>query len=169
MKPERSHPARLLVTILVLVFHALIVEPCLASTLTVTTLADSGPGSLRQTIADAASGDTITFAVAGTIRLTHGVINIAKNLNISAPGPSSLTLAGNHEDRIFRVYSGTLAIQGVTFMDGDTGPSSSAADYDYGGGAILNHAWVVVQDCVFTNNRGYVGGAINNFGTTRVP
>ncbi len=34
-----------------------------AATLTVTDLNDSGPGSLRQAIADAAAGDTITFGV----------------------------------------------------------------------------------------------------------
>jgi hypothetical protein len=39
---------------------------------TVTMLDDSGPGSLRQAIADAVSGDTIDFAVTGMIRLTTG-------------------------------------------------------------------------------------------------
>ena len=36
-----------------------------AATNTVTTLADSGAGSLRQAIADAAADDTVTFAVTG--------------------------------------------------------------------------------------------------------
>jgi hypothetical protein len=33
-----------------------------AATLTVTNLADNGPGSLRQLIADASPGDTLDFA-----------------------------------------------------------------------------------------------------------
>ena len=41
-----------------------------AATNTVTTLADSGPGSLRQTILDSAAGDTIIFAV------TSGTLNV---------------------------------------------------------------------------------------------
>ena len=43
-----------------------------AATLTVTNLSDRGAGSLRQAIADAASGDTINFSVTGTITLTSG-------------------------------------------------------------------------------------------------
>ena len=37
-----------------------------AATLTVTNLADNGPGSLRQLIADASPDDTLDFAVTGT-------------------------------------------------------------------------------------------------------
>lgn len=43
-----------------------------AGTITVTSTADSGPGSLRAALAGAASGDTINFAVTGTITLTSG-------------------------------------------------------------------------------------------------
>ena len=41
--------------------------------ITVTSLNDSGPGSLRQAIADAPPGETIDFAVTGTISLTSGI------------------------------------------------------------------------------------------------
>ena len=40
-----------------------------AATISVRNLNDSGPGSLRQANAAAAAGDTITFAVTGTITL----------------------------------------------------------------------------------------------------
>ena len=39
---------------------------------TVTTTADDGPGSLRETIANAAAGETIDFSVTGLITLTSG-------------------------------------------------------------------------------------------------
>ena len=55
-------------------------ERTLLSTLTVVNTADSGPGSLRATIAGAAAGDTIVFnhALAGqTITLTSGELTIA--------------------------------------------------------------------------------------------
>jgi hypothetical protein len=59
---------------------------------TVTTLNDSGSGSLRNTIAAATAGDTINFAVTGTIFLTSGELLINKNLDIVGPGADSLTV-----------------------------------------------------------------------------
>jgi hypothetical protein len=41
-----------------------------ATTITVTNTNDSGPGSLRQALTHANDGDTITFAVTGTMTLT---------------------------------------------------------------------------------------------------
>src|SRR5437764_1482140 len=43
-----------------------------ATTITVTNRNDSGSGSLRQALVDGNDGDTITFAVTGTIVLTSG-------------------------------------------------------------------------------------------------
>ena len=47
----------------------LFVQSLRASTLVVTSLADSGPGTLREQLALAAPGDTIKFDVNGTIFL----------------------------------------------------------------------------------------------------
>src|SRR5258708_22581384 len=62
-----------------------------AATLTVTNLNDSGAGSLRQALLDAASGDTITFSVTGTIVLSGTRLDITKNLTITGPGASFIT------------------------------------------------------------------------------
>lgn len=48
-----------------------------ANTITVTNTNDSGPGSLRQALADAGQGDAIDFAVTGTIGLTSGELLVA--------------------------------------------------------------------------------------------
>lgn len=71
-----------------------------AATLTVTNTDDSGPGSLRQTIADAASGDTIVFDASldgATIRLgAGGTLLIDKPLTIDASAlPNRITLSGD--------------------------------------------------------------------------
>ena len=60
----------------------------LAKIVTVTTTADSGPGSLRNAIAEASGGGTITFApsVTGIITLTNGELAIGGNLTINGPG-----------------------------------------------------------------------------------
>jgi hypothetical protein len=60
-----STPVRRFLAPLVL---ALVVAGHLAAaTLTVTNLADNGPGTLRQLIADSSPGGTLDFAVTGTI------------------------------------------------------------------------------------------------------
>src|SRR5687767_7704073 len=59
---------------------------------TVTSNADSGPGSLRDAIAAAAPGETINFAITGTIVLTSGELFIDQDLIIAGPGPALLTV-----------------------------------------------------------------------------
>ena len=56
----------------VLLLYAMAV-PASAATITVTNTNDSGPGSLRQALRDAHNGDTINFAVSGTITLYHSL------------------------------------------------------------------------------------------------
>src|SRR5262245_47526493 len=90
---------------------------------TVTTTADSGPGSLRNAIATAAAGDTIDFAVTGTITLTNGELLIGKDLTISGPGAGNLTIrrsttAGTPDFRIFHLQSGIGTISGLTVSNG---------------------------------------------------
>ncbi|MGH9966445.1 MAG: hypothetical protein ACREBG_01230 [Pyrinomonadaceae bacterium] len=81
-----------------------------AATLTVTSTADSGPGTLRQAILDAVSGDTITFSLPAnsTITLTSGQLLINKNLTINGPGANLLTVqrstaSGTPAFRIFAI------------------------------------------------------------------
>jgi hypothetical protein len=53
--------------------------PAHAAMFTVTNTKDSGPGSLRQALVDAKDGDTIAFAVTGTIVLTSEGLVIDKD------------------------------------------------------------------------------------------
>jgi hypothetical protein len=56
-----------------------------ADTITVTNTNDGGPGSLRQALLDANDGDTIDFAVTGTIGLTSGELLVDNSIIISGP------------------------------------------------------------------------------------
>ena len=120
-------------------------------TITVTSPADNGPGSLRDAIAAAPSGATINFAVAGTIMLTNGELLITKDLAIVGPGPGNLTVqrsmaSGIMDFRIFHVAVGNSLISGLTVINGR----------ETLGGGIMN------EDTLTLSNMVFIGNAVTN-------
>jgi len=102
-----------------------------AATFTVTSNADTGPGSLRAAVASANTtpgADTITFdaAVTGTIGLTTGEIAIEDALTITGPGAATLSVSGSNASRIFYVYEPDVTapvdvvITGLTLTNGSS-------------------------------------------------
>ena len=96
----------------------------------VTNTEDGGEGSLRQAIASASSGDTITFSLPANsvIALTDGSLSIDKNLTINGPGANQLTMARSRAEdtakfRIFHIGAAGIsaAISGLTIANGDVG------------------------------------------------
>jgi hypothetical protein len=83
----------------VLLFCAVVIH-LQATTITITNTNDSGPGSLRQALTDANDGDTINFAVTGTIDLTNGELLVNKNVSITGPGSATLAVDGNTDPMI---------------------------------------------------------------------
>src|SRR5437773_3924995 len=79
-----------------------------ADVITVTNGDDSGPGSLRQALADANDGDTINFDPSvGTVTLTTAELAIDKSLTLSgAPQMVTVVRASQTEFRIFHVMPG---------------------------------------------------------------
>ncbi|NJN66078.1 MAG: hypothetical protein HC884_04865, partial [Chloroflexaceae bacterium] len=127
---------------------------------------DSGPGSLRQTIADASPGDTIGFCITplpAVITLTSGQITIDKDLTIDGPGVSLIAISGNNASRVFEMTSGTnIAIDEVTIQEGNV----SGDD----GGGVLNHGTLTLSSTMVmsstTTGRG--GGIFNDGSLTLV-
>jgi hypothetical protein len=66
----------------------------------VTNQNDSGPGSLRQAIADADPG-AIVIVPAGTYLLTTGELTVAKSLTISGAGAASTIIDAQTASRVF--------------------------------------------------------------------
>jgi len=138
----------------------------------VTNLNDHGPGSLRDAIARANDGDAITFAknLKGTITLTSGELNITKkNLVISGPGASILSISGGSTSRVFNINEGTVTISNVTIKkshalrNGESFTLSSSGS----GGGICNHfgSLVIVNSIILDNTADTNGGGIFNLGT----
>lgn len=128
-----------------------------ALAITVTNLNDSGPGSLRQAIADAPAGETIDFAVTGTIVLTSGQLVITNDLIVNGPGATNLILSQNSANRILLASSGIVTLSGLTVANGYVDPS---------GGGILNLTTLTVKNCVIASNLAvFTGGGIGNGGT----
>src|SRR5438552_17389760 len=90
-----------------------------ANIITVTNTNDSGAGSLRQALSDANDGDTIEFAVTGTIGLTTGELLVDKSITISGPGANNLAIDGNAKNRVFHVTGGNVTISGLTITNGN--------------------------------------------------
>ena len=156
----------------------------------VTTTDDSGPGSLRWAILDAAAGDRIAFSprLAGqTIVLNSILPEINKHLIIDGRMAPMLNISGNNAVQSgFVVRSdGQLTVLGLTFRDGqdfvggaffvDGGQLRLTGvtlvdNVSQGGGAIENlDGIVLVTNSTIHNNRStdsvLGGGAIYQWGT----
>jgi hypothetical protein len=145
-KPGLNLPIRCGVLLATLCL-ALAITPHAYGTITITNLNDHGPGSLRQAIADAAPGDTIDFAVTGTITLTNSELLITNNLTITNPSPLTLTVSGNNSNRVFNVQSNAIVnVLGLTVANG------LVTESNLGGGGFLNYGELAISNCVITSN-----------------
>lgn len=158
--------------------------PVSAATLTVTSNADSGAGTLRAAIASAASGDTITFSTVMTINLStlaqnragandDSLLYISKNLTIDGDldnnGTSDVTLNGQYKGRVLEIASGTtVTLEGLTIsnglLSGDGGHGSTALGNHAGSGGsalgagILNAGTLTIVKSTVSGHRASGGG-----------
>ena len=144
---------------------------CLPST--VTSLADAGPGSLRNAIAITPAGGTVDFqpGLTGTITLTSGTLTIDHSLTITGPGANSLTVSGNQQVTVFTVpASVTASLAGLSIVNGHATTALTVS----GGGGVNNQGILTVTACFLHDNQDVnghdaaYGGGIFNAGTLTV-
>src|SRR6476659_10244957 len=132
-----------------------------ANIITVTNTHDSGSGSLRQALRIANDGDTITFAVTGTIALTSGGLPVNKSLTISGPGKDQLSIDGNQALLVFGIFSDkTATISDLTIRNGQAGiwndhgmlAVSNCAVSGNSEVGLLNEGMLTVSNCVVSGN-----------------
>ncbi|MBL8146249.1 MAG: hypothetical protein JNL34_07685, partial [Anaerolineae bacterium] len=128
----------------------------------ITSLADSGPGSLRQIVADAPPGSTITFGVSGTITLTSGAIGLNKDLTLNGSNPYQVTISGNNTSQVFTIGgAGTdIAIYGIRVINGNAGGGDGGAIYVYPGTTLNMQYSVMENNIAGTSPFTGKGGAI---------
>jgi hypothetical protein len=137
-----------------------------ATIITVTNTNDSGRGSLRQAIADANDGDTISAAgVFGSIELSSGELLVDKSVTINGPGAEKLSIENTGLSRVFEIASGeTVTISGFAINSGQA----------VVGGGIYNAGILVIAGCSISGNEAGgvrengLGGGIYNAGGAEI-
>ncbi|PWU11122.1 MAG: hypothetical protein C5B50_24045 [Verrucomicrobia bacterium] len=119
----------------------------------VTSTDDSGPGTLREAVANATDGDVITFATAGQISLQSN-LDITNSVTIVGPGAGNCTLEFASPDAYLYIAPDvTVSVSGLTFND------------SFGSAIVIYSAHLALSNCVVANCAQEVGnGAIYNLG-----
>lgn len=142
-----------------LVFFVFLSASALATTHTVTNTNDSGAGSLRQAIANAASGDTINFSLSypATITTTSGILFIDKSLTITGPGVDDLTVGTAKSNSVFRILGANIqvTVSGLTVTGGNSYSGGGGGFYAEGDSMTLT-----LQNCKVSGNEAAYGGGV---------
>ena len=151
----------------------------------VNALRDNGTGSLRWAIAVANPGSTITFdtSLRGTILLTSGDLNIAKDLTIRGSDAHMVSISSGKSGHIVHILGGvTVTIFGLIFKDSKTNSGfidnegrltlsnssvsgNMATGGGSGGGGIVNNGTLTLTSSSVSGNMATIGGSggiVNN-------
>ncbi|MBN1536256.1 MAG: DUF11 domain-containing protein [Anaerolineales bacterium] len=155
-----------------------------AATQTVTNTNDSGSGSLRQAIADANPGDTITFdsSLSGQTITLASTLEISQDVTID--GSDLITpviVSGNDSVRVFYIYTDTtVTFDSLTIANGNISTPEMSGYYAIGGGLKIEPGASVTltHSTIFSNTATHydsgmglymgLGGGIFNRGTLMV-
>src|ERR1039457_6496816 len=142
-------PAALIPALLMLVLAG----GATASAQVVTNSADSGPGTLRSAITNAASGAVIKFApnLSGATITLSNTLTINTNLTVDASALSGgLQINGNGSVQIFIVASNTFV-----FLNSLTITNAYSTN---SGGGIYNGGTLTLTNCILSGNGATNGG-----------
>lgn len=129
--------------------------PVTMTTWAVANLNDSGSGSLRQILSGVSNGDTIGFAVRGTITLTTTPLLVSSDITMQGPlFGNPVSIDGHNTMTAIDSVTPNLTINNLTVQHGNAVGSNGGAINAAANNLTLNND-------VFQNNQaGNLGGAI---------
>jgi hypothetical protein len=136
--------------ILTALLSAVLATTAHAALVTVTTLADTGAGSLREAVGAANAGDVIEFSagLSGPIVL-RAPMQLSKDVSIVGNG--AVALDGNDAVQVLQIQNGTqVTLDSVTIQHG----------YGAYGGGINNEGRVTLKHCTIRDNHATFGGGL---------
>jgi hypothetical protein len=128
------------------------VVPSFAQTLTVTSLADDGPGSLRAQLVASRSvlSPQIDFAVSGTINLLSPLV-LQNTNNLTVDGGGQITLNGGGDVQVLvYLFPHSLTLNNLTITGGN----------GFCGGAIRSDAFLHLKNVTIRGNTAKNGGGL---------
>jgi hypothetical protein len=163
-----------------------------ASTQHVTSCADNGTGSLRDTLATAGASDILVFdqdCTGGSKITLATTLTLSQAVTIDGTG-QTVTVSGGGAVRVFQVSSGVtanivnltitngsvtgsgggIANQGTLALTDSTISGNTVSGFGSNGGGIqnANGATLTMTRCTLSGNTGGNGGGINNSGGATV-
>ncbi|MBN1450601.1 MAG: hypothetical protein JW963_06260 [Anaerolineales bacterium] len=165
MKPSLKNSFLFILTSLALIFSAFGVSPAYAATLTVTNTNNNGPGSLRDAILNANSGDTIVFdaALSGGTIILSSPLTLSQDVTIDGSAlASQITISGGNNSGVFGTGGNSInvTLDSLTIVEGN------------GQGAGFNNAGtLIVRNSNFYRNISQTGNGAaiyNLFGDVEV-
>ena len=129
--------------------------------------ADSGPGSLRQAVADVSDGGTITFdpSIAGQTITLASTIDILRSMTMDGSGIGArVEISGDNLAGIFTIdNASSVIIKSLVLKNGRSeSPEGGSALF------ISGFSQVTLQDSVLHHNHGYQAGAIMAFSDSQL-
>jgi hypothetical protein len=127
-----------------------------AKTITVTSSADSGVGTLRQAVLDASANDTIVFEDSVTTITLSSQLTFDKNLTVNGNSVENTIISvasGYHLWEFIIKEDVKVEVNYLTFRDVDVTSTCN--------GAVVNFGILTLANCEFTNNKtlSFSGGA----------
>ncbi|MEO8672830.1 MAG: choice-of-anchor Q domain-containing protein [Tahibacter sp.] len=152
-----AHSAPELLRLAVALVFVSLAAPGFGASAVVGNLNDAGTGSLREVIASASAGDTISFApgLSGTVVLASPLLLVK---NVTVVGSDGIVLDGNDSVRVLTISAGVQAnLRGLVIQHG----------YASDGGGIFSDGFLALSHSVVRDNHAFdrAGGILINSGS----